>query len=177
MEPFMEKEDIPIFYKYLDNTINFLEYGSGGSTYQASLRPNIKSITSVESDKKWIDKLREKVTAKFIYIDIDTKPNTWGHPGNNARLLNIMSYSESRYTNEDLILIDGRFRVACALKLWEHIPETTFIIFDDFNDRKQYHIVLDHFDIVEKGKRLVVLKKGKTKPSKRLIDYFELDPR
>ena len=43
--------------------------------------------------------------------------------------------------------------------------------------RPYYHIVLDHYDILEKGNRIVVLKKGDTKPSTRLIEYFELDPR
>lgn len=31
-----------MFYKYLDNI--YFEYGSGGSTYQASIRKNIKTI-------------------------------------------------------------------------------------------------------------------------------------
>lgn len=41
------------FYKYLYNTNVYFEYGSGGSTYQASIRKNIKTIYSVESDISW----------------------------------------------------------------------------------------------------------------------------
>lgn len=171
----MEKEDIELFYKYLDNATNYLEYGSGGSTYQAAQRENIKSIISIESDEEWSNKIKNYTTLK--YIDINSSPNSWGYPGNKATLENIKLYSTSQYTNQDMILIDGRFRVACALKLWDHIHESTNVLFDDFNDRKQYHIVLDFFDVVEKGVKLIVLKKGKTKPSKRLIEYFELDPR
>ena len=37
-----------MFYKYLNNTSVYFEYGSGGSTYQASTRKNIKKIYSVE---------------------------------------------------------------------------------------------------------------------------------
>jgi len=53
MEPHLSKNDKKIFYKYLDNANVYFEYGSGGSTYQASIRKNIKTIYSVESDITW----------------------------------------------------------------------------------------------------------------------------
>ena len=40
----MSQNDKRIFYKYLDNANYYFEYGSGGSTYQASIRNNIKKI-------------------------------------------------------------------------------------------------------------------------------------
>tara|TARA_B100001121_G_scaffold191395_1_gene167185 strand:+ start:1055 stop:1195 length:141 start_codon:yes stop_codon:yes gene_type:complete len=42
MEPHMSENDTKIFYKYLNNANYYFEYGSGGSTYQASIRNNIK---------------------------------------------------------------------------------------------------------------------------------------
>jgi len=59
----------------------------------------------------------------------------------------------------DLILIDGRFRVACALNLFDQIENNTTIIFDDFLNRKNYHVVLEYYDIVMKAGRTVILKK------------------
>lgn len=50
MDPSFSKNDLNMFYKYLDKATNYFEYGSGGSTYQASIRVNIKYIVSVESD-------------------------------------------------------------------------------------------------------------------------------
>ena len=41
MEPHLDKNDKNMFYKYLDNATVYFEYGSGGSTYQASIRNNI----------------------------------------------------------------------------------------------------------------------------------------
>lgn len=38
MEPQLSKNDKKLFYKYLDNVNVYFEYGSGGSTYQASIR-------------------------------------------------------------------------------------------------------------------------------------------
>ena len=53
MEPWLNINDKIMFYKYLNKTTNYFEYGSGGSTYQANIRNNIKKIYSVESDKDW----------------------------------------------------------------------------------------------------------------------------
>lgn len=44
MEPYLAKNDKNLFYRYLDNTTVYFEYGTGGSTYQASIRKNIKTI-------------------------------------------------------------------------------------------------------------------------------------
>lgn len=59
MEPHLADNDKKMFYKYLDNAIVYFEYGSGGSTYQASIRNNIKKIFSVESDISWQNKLKK----------------------------------------------------------------------------------------------------------------------
>ena len=63
----------------------------------------------------------------------------------------------------DLVLIDGRFRVACCLKCYDIINENCVIAFDDFLNRSHYHIVLKYFDILEKTKdnRMVILIKRK----------------
>ena len=44
MEPHLAKNYKKLFYTYLDNTNVYFEYGSGGSTYQASIRKNIKTF-------------------------------------------------------------------------------------------------------------------------------------
>jgi len=61
MEPHMSENDKKIFYKYLNNANYYFEYGSGGSTYQASIRNNIKKIYSVESDLMWHNSLKQKI--------------------------------------------------------------------------------------------------------------------
>ena len=49
MLPHLSPNDMKMFYKYLDKSIVYFEYGSGGSTYQASIRSNIQKIYSVEN--------------------------------------------------------------------------------------------------------------------------------
>ena len=55
MIPELSANDMKMFYRYLDKATIYFEYGSGGSTYQANLRPNIQKIYTVESDKTWIN--------------------------------------------------------------------------------------------------------------------------
>ncbi len=78
----------------------------------------------------------------------------------------------------DVVLIDGRFPVACCLKCYDILSDDSVILFDDFLNRPQYHVVLDFFEIVEQtvDKRMVVLKKRPHKsipPS--LIQKYELE--
>jgi protein O-GlcNAc transferase len=187
MIPILSKNDMLMFYKYLDNATVYFEYGSGGSTYQASLRNKIKKIYSVESDILWLNKLKYNIThpnINYIYNEMDTQPDNYGHPGENATNIqkinysnHILNLSNPEQKNIDLILIDGRFRVACCLKCYDVIDENCFIAFDDFLDRTKYHIVLDYFNVVEQtvDNRMVILTKKKNKSmDKNLIKKYEL---
>jgi len=172
----------------LDNSKIYFEYGSGGSIYQASIRENITKIYSVESDKEWHTKLKSMITAdkiQYIYNEMETLPNTWGQPGHKSTpeqkknySNQILNLSEKERSSIDLVLIDGRFRVACCLKCFGAITDECLIVFDDFLDRPQYHVVLTYFDIIEKTKanRMVILKKkkGVTSIPADLIEKYEL---
>ena len=193
MEPHLKPADKLLFYKYLKNASNYLEYGSGGSTYQAFLCTNIDHIISVESDQKWIDKIQNEIDntnniknadkINFKFIDMKIGDNGWGHPGidstkeERAKYSNVICELDKEIVDKiDLILIDGRFRVACALKCFSKIKEDCFIIFDDFLERNHYHIILDYYDIIEKtsNNSMVVLKKKNCEgPSDELIKKYE----
>ena len=186
MEAHIKENDKKLFYKYLDNASKYLEFGSGGSTFQAAIRPNITQIISVESDIGWISKIKENLPADkqidFRYIDLKPVQNTWGYPGPFCTTENKILYSNviCDITDKlDLILIDGRFRVACCLKCFNKISDECIIAFDDFLDRPQYHIVLDYYEIVEKtnNNSLVFLKKkAASGPEEELIKKYELIP-
>ena len=70
MEPHLEENDKKMFYRYLNNSIVYFEYGSGGSTYQASIRNNIKKIYTVESDIEWQNKLKNIIKKNKYYLYI-----------------------------------------------------------------------------------------------------------
>ena len=187
MHPHLATKDKKMFYKYLNKASVYFEYGSGGSTYQASIRDNIKYIYSVESDIEWQKILKEKIkntNITFIYNEMNTLPNTWGKPGKNASDKQKKKYSnyireltKKEQDSIDLVFIDGRFRVACCLKCYDIIKDDCLIAFDDFLNRSSYHIVLDYFDIIEKTKhnRMVILKKKRNlNIPQEVIEKYEL---
>lgn len=179
----MNKIDKIMFYRYLDKSSFYFEYGSGGSTYQASIRPNIQRIISVESDIEWHNTLKNKIAqnVEFVYCDMKTKPNNWGNPGPGSNIDEWRKYSgsiiELGNSTIDTVLIDGRFRVACCLKCFDVISDGCFIVFDDFLNRNQYHVVLEFYEIIEKTSdncmAILTKKKGVNSPSRELIEKYE----
>lgn len=178
---------IPLLDKYLKNIEVYFEYGCGTTTYLANNLDNIKKIFSVESDIQWVNCVKEntkKDNIVFLFNEMDTKPNTWGNPGKNATNEQKINYSDSikKISKEeqnliDILFIDGRFRVACCLKCYDIVRDDCLIIFDDFLNRPQYHVVLNYFDIVEKcsnGRTVLLKKKQNVTIAYELIKKYEL---
>jgi hypothetical protein len=191
MEPHFEKIDKLMYYDYLKNANSYFEFGSGGSTFKAMQNKNVKKVYSVESDVNWFNKVNSDCNKinknnkfNFTLVDLKCVPNNWGKPGVNSEKSDWVKYSSSLcnlnkedISNINLILIDGRFRVACCLKCFDVINDDCLIIFDDFLNRPQYFIVLQFFDIINKtkDKRMVILKKKKVvSPTIELIQKYEM---
>ena len=187
LEPLFHKNDKELFYRYLSKATTYFEFGSGGSTYQASIRTNIVKIYSVESDMVWHTKLKNIInneSINFIYNEMDTKPDSLGYPGPNSKKEDWIKYSSQicflkpeELKAIDLVLIDGRFRVACCLKCVDLINSDCFIVFDDFLNRPQYHIVLNYYDIIEKSSdniMVILKKKADATVPRELIEKYEV---
>jgi hypothetical protein len=171
MKTLLTPNDKKMFYTYLDKASVYFEYGCGGSTYEANSRSNIIKIYSVESDRRWLNQVKKHTDSNKVvlfYNEMDTVPKTYGLPGKNSTPTQWINYSshirnlsEEEQQKIDLLLIDGRFRVACCLKCFDIIKADCFIAFDDFLNRKQYHVVLDYYNIIERTKdnRMVILQK------------------
>lgn len=158
---FMKKENI------------YFEFGSGGSTNIASYYK--LKVYSVESDAKWHNKLKTNgIIANYITIDL--KSNYFGFPGNDTSLKDWKVYIQAykKEYNADIILIDGRFRVACALDIFSKIRNDTLVIFHDYNIRKEYHIIEDYYLKIKEWLNLAVFIKRKNIFSipKKIYNYY-----
>jgi hypothetical protein len=129
-----------------------LEYGAGTST--KFLVKNSKKCMSVESDSRFLLNLLEdislsglNITTTPVHINIgETKE--WGYPVDNSSKFSWHDYPlkpwkilASNDISPDLVLIDGRFRVACMLATMASIKKPTKVIFDDYVDRPYKKIV------------------------------------
>ena len=147
----------------MKQTTNYLEFGSGGSTFLALFNNNIKNIVSVESDENWLNHLREwniiktnEENKKLIFKRINIgETGEWGIPINESSRDLFPNYSaqifeENLYDNNyDTVFIDGRFRVACTLQTILNCSKSTKILMHDFSVRPEYQVILKYLDIVD----------------------------
>ena len=142
----MSTEEKDMFKKYVRKSNIYFEFGLGGSTVFACQSKNINKVFCVESDRAWIRKVKSEIRKckiTFIYVDINANPNNWGRPIDKSKIKNWPKYSSSILEIEyipDLVLIDGRFRVACAINAFKVIHNDGIILMHDYN-RKGYHVV------------------------------------
>ena len=143
--PLMSEKDLKAFSYFMKPENIYFEFGSGGSTAIASLY-KVKAY-SVESDIKWHKKLkRYGINATFITVDLNA--SLAGYPGNNTDVNDWKRYIQAynKKYNADIILIDGRFRVACGLDIFNKVRNDTIVLIHDYEQRKEYHI-LENFYI------------------------------
>lgn len=131
---------------------SILEYGSGASTLFASSLGGHRYVVAVESDLDWASRVREKITelypgSRTILWPVDIgKTGRWGRPLTDEgwqryHLYPLSVWKQSFLVHPDVILIDGRFRAACFIASALRINRRTTILFDDYADRTNYHVV------------------------------------
>lgn len=127
-----------------------LEYGSGGSTVMAAEMPG-KHITSVESDRGWARMMRDWFRAnppaqgsavEVIWSNIGPTRD-WGHPADDSAWRNFPDYPlkvwrRAGFRHPDVVLVDGRFRIGCALATAFSITRPVTLLFDDYTKRRWF---------------------------------------
>ena len=157
-KPIMTPKEAKAFCYFMKPENIYFEFGSWGSTNIASYY-KIKTF-SVESDVNWHNKLKDDYI-NATYITIDLKAKKAGYPGNMTTVEDwkhyIQSYKEEY--NADIILIDGRFRVACALDIFDKIRNDTIVLVHDYTIRPEYHIIEKYYLKLEVWDSLVAFIK------------------
>lgn len=160
----MSENEKAIFDEAIKESRHYLEFGLGGSTLRA-IQKSKAMIYTVESSAEWIEYMRKYVVFRFfqnkrLYIfPVNIGPlGDWGYPQSEEFRESFEKYSSDVFqsidsTLIDLSLVDGRFRVACTLKivLACHENSRIRIIIHDFWNRPHYHIVLKYLDTISRA--------------------------
>jgi hypothetical protein len=131
----------------------YLEYGSGATTVMAASM-SVRHVITTESDPNWLAALRHKLRqlgssthSELIHVDIGPT-GKWGFPTSEENWRNYSKYPVASWTHclshgltPDIVLIDGRFRVACFLASLAFGAAGARILFDDYFDRPYYQPV------------------------------------
>lgn len=170
---FEEPEGTPLFVERLAVAGSYLEFGSGGSTVLAA-HAGVPFV-SVESDPYFLRAVRRKLhnlgrldpdAQTFLYADIGMT-EAWGapvmHTPTPERIARWGRYPRApwsalaRLPSPHLILVDGRFRVACALAAVRFLQgRAGEILIDDYTDRDHYRVVERHLRLLRTGGRMAL---------------------
>lgn len=133
---------IDLLVERLEPSIRVFEYGSGSSTRFFAQRVN--SVISVEHDPAWVTTVRSAA-------------------GPNAQVMHVPADTDGAYSRSidqidgefDLVLVDGRDRVNCALRASDRLSARGVIIIDD-TDRPRYQPAITA--LVDQGFRRLDLR-------------------
>lgn len=143
--------DDQMFKSLVTEATSYAEYGVGSSTVWVAKNTGAR-IAGVDTSRYWIDKvlsdLNNEASGRLQLEHIDVGPlRSWGRPEGYSMRSNFLRYVEKPFEIEpepNVVLVDGRFRVACFLtSLAKSVPATS-IIFDDYIARPEYHLVEDY---------------------------------
>jgi hypothetical protein len=138
--------DGALFIDELRDKAIYGEYGVGKSTKWVA-KHTTATIVAVDTSRDWVDSvtraLKDSGRHEVVWIDVGPL-GSWGRPLSYERSDRFIDYVESIWTRStvpEVVLIDGRWRVACFLTSLLRAPAGTPIFFDDYVGRSQYHIV------------------------------------
>lgn len=126
-----------------------LEYGSGGSTVMAAASAGT-AVMAVESDRAWFLRMKDwfkdhpaPVPVTLHHANIGPTKR-WGFPKDGAKAERWPSYALSiwdhaDFRHPDVVLVDGRFRLACLLTTLFRIKRPVRLLCDDYAERPAYH--------------------------------------
>lgn len=135
-----------LFIEAVERCSVYGEYGCGMSTVWCANNTAVP-ILSVDSSADWIDSVRKQASRSanvdLKFIDLG-ELGDWGRPVSYKLRASFSAYIGALWQNElkpDLVLVDGRFRVACFLRTLASAAPGTTILFDDYTERTSYHVV------------------------------------
>lgn len=150
----------------LSTSQNYLEYGAGGSTRFAA-RHGVPSIATVESDPRFLNAVNHFM--RYEAPDVEWHPlyvnlgqtGPLGYPRFLRPTSSWIRYPLTpwaRALDPDLILIDGRFRLACALAAAHYAKKGTLVMVDDYSLRPWYWSIRKVMPVVESAGRARVFE-------------------
>jgi hypothetical protein len=160
----MDCEERRLFESFVNCSQRYLEFGVGGSTWLACSRPK-EWVISIDSDSKWLDTVQRSVSecpTQPIMMRADIGPvKEWGYPVDESNRSLWPTYHDQVWKRKessaaDFFLVDGRFRVACAIQCILHCQPTAFIAVHDYSDRPHYHVIARFLREVASANRLSI---------------------
>ena len=162
----LDDEETDVFAARLCNekTERYLEFGAGGSTLTAAYC-DVREIVSLDNAAAWQKKVGEHAIwnktrshVQQLHVGLG-EVGSYSRPITNDSFADFIHYSHGalRYTQGtfDVILIDGRFRVASALVSMQRMRGDSALFIHDYTARSAYRVLEQVLDIEDRVGTLV----------------------
>lgn len=144
---FTSKIEEEFFLSHLNYNHNVLEYGSGSSTFDISKK--CKNLVSIEHQEDWYIKLKNNLPKNCnLILQKPDLPYIEGFDDGTYDQFKSYVNAPLKYGPFDVVLIDGRARVACSSIAHRICNEQSIIFIHDY-DRIEYHEALNHLKLIE----------------------------
>lgn len=161
----MSEPCIAAFSQLLNEATHVIEYGAGGSTRFAASH-DVSTITTVESDARFLSAVSRHLAHITPHVwtplHIDLGPVTkLGYPRTLKARSAWMRYAILPWRIQpaaDCVLIDGRFRLACALATAWYAKKGTRVFFDDYLLRPWYRKTEQFLRCVGQSRRAFIFE-------------------
>lgn len=133
----MDDKEIDKIVSYLRPEHKVFEWGCGGSTLYFS--QYVSSYRSIEHNKKWYYELYKLKTPNIDLHHYSIKNNP-------DEYINAISNYPEQY---DIILIDGRYRVKCALTAKKYLINNGILLVHDYFNRPYYSDIEKYYSLID----------------------------
>jgi hypothetical protein len=164
-----------------------VEFGCGGST--AILLEVGHRLLSVDSDAAWLARVAAPQAAaiaagRLVQHHADIGPlGDWGWPLNPPSALQGQTYWHAPWQHmpsADFVLVDGRFRIACALAAHARLTADGMLAIHDYWNRHAYQEGLgDFFETIGAAGTMALLKPRpvEARAIAQALEHHAADPR
>ena len=161
-KPHFTPIELGAFLSFLTKDTVYFETGSGCSSIIAKYYA--KKSYAVEGCKQWYEKgVKNGLKDNLIFRDLKPDDPTWSYPGKASTIEDWKNYFQAynKSYNADVILIDGRFKVATAMDIFDKIREDTIVFIHEYPHRPSYFILENYYQFVFQWDQLVAFVKRK----------------
>jgi hypothetical protein len=142
-------KDIITFLSFLTKDTIYFETGSGCSSLIAKYYA--KQSYAVEGCRVFFEKdIKNGLKDNIIFHDLKPDNPTWSYPGKQSTLDDWKKYFQAydKKYNADVILLDGRFKTANALDIFNKIRDDNIVFIHEYIYRPPYFIVEKYYKYV-----------------------------
>ena len=147
--PHLYAHELIPFLSLLTNNTIFFETGSGCSSVIAKYYA--KKTYAIEGTRYFYHwGIKNGLKDVLIFKDLKPRNYVFGYPGPNTNLNDWKEYFtayKAEY-NADVILIDGRFKVATAMDIFNKIRNDTIVLIHEYNIRPIYYIIEKYYKYI-----------------------------